>query len=66
MRLIVQYVIPLVALALILILILARRKSTRKDDEPLVSGPLLIIVLAISGTIGVFAIVFVMQYLEII
>lgn len=66
MRLFFQYVIPLVALITVLILVLARRNTLRGTDESLVSGPMLVIVLAISGAIGVFAIVLGLSILGVI
>ncbi|MYD43546.1 MAG: hypothetical protein F4W90_06600 [Gammaproteobacteria bacterium] len=66
MRVLIQYVIPVVALILVLALVLVRgrKPATGSDDEgPLVSPAILIIVLGIAGAIAVLVIAFAMDSL---
>lgn len=65
MRVIIYYVIPVVALILVLVLLFARSKNApvSGDDKPLLSAPIMIIVLGVGGAIGVFAIAFALDLL---
>lgn len=53
MRLMIQYVIPTVALILIAVLLLRNRASRTDSDQPLISTPLLVGVLALGGVVAV-------------
>ena len=68
MRMIVYYVIPVVALILVLVFVFARSKNTTTggEDRPLVSAPILIIVLAIAGAIGVAILMYALDLLNVV
>ena len=65
MRVLIYYVIPIVALILVLIFLFARSKNApvSGEDKPLISVPMMIIVLGVGGAIGVFAIAYALDLL---
>ncbi|MCY4130738.1 MAG: hypothetical protein OXG15_16055 [Gammaproteobacteria bacterium] len=65
MRVIIYYVIPIVALILVLVLLYARSKNTPTsgEDKPAISAPTLIIVLGIGGAVGIFAVAYALDLL---
>jgi len=65
LRVVIYYVIPIVALILVLVLLYARSKSAPAsgDDKPLISAPLMIIVLGIGGAVGVFTVAYALDLL---
>lgn len=67
MRVIIYYVIPIVAVLLVLLLLFTRSKNAAVsgDDKPLISAPMVIVVLGVCGAIGVFAIAYAMDLLGI-
>ncbi len=66
MRVVITYVIPTVAIVLVMVLLLVQRKkaAANGDEKPLVDTTLTVILLGITGTIGVFAIVYAMDLLD--
>lgn len=65
MRVIIYYVIPIVAVLLVLLLLFARGKNApvSGEDKPLISTPMMIVVLGVGGAIGVFAIAYALDLL---
>ena len=65
MRVLIYYVIPIAALILVLLLLYARSKNApvSGEDKPLISAPMMIIVLGVGGAIGVFAIAYALDLL---
>lgn len=65
MRVIIYYVIPIVALVLVIILLYVRSKSapTSGEDKPAISAPMMIAVLGIGGAVGVFAVAYALDLL---
>lgn len=65
MRVLIYYVIPIAALILVILLLYARSKNApvSGEDKPLISAPMMIIVLGVGGAIGVFAIAYALDLL---
>lgn len=68
MRVIIYYVIPIVAVLLVLILLYVRSKNppVSGDDKPAISTPVMIIVLGIGGAVGIFAVAYALDMLGFI
>ena len=65
MRVIIYYVIPIVALVLVIVLLYVRSKNapTSGEDKPAISAPMMIVVLGIGGAVGVFAVAYTLDLL---
>ena len=68
MRVVIYYVIPAVALILVLTLLFVRSKrpSVSSGERPLVSAPTVILILAVAGAIGVAIFIFAVDVLNLI
>ena len=66
MRIMIQYVIPAVALALIVLLLIRNRASGPSDDESVISTPLIIGLLALGGVVAVGLIFLTLDLLGIV
>ncbi|MCY4095137.1 MAG: hypothetical protein OXG05_08435 [Gammaproteobacteria bacterium] len=65
MRVIIYYVIPIVAVLLVLVLLYVRSRNppVSGDDKPAISTPVLIVVLGVGGAVGVFAVAYALDFL---
>ena len=65
MRVIIYYVIPIVAVILVLVFLFVRSKNppVSGDDKPVISTPVMIIVLGIGGAVGIFAVAYALDLL---
>ena len=65
MRVIIYYVIPIVAITLVLVLLYVRSRNppVSGDDKPAISTPVMIVVLGVGGAVGVFAVAYALDFL---